>query len=389
MKTKNLINLAKLSILSLGLFMTSCSNESFEEIAPESNQTPELVEKFFLGDPVKVQNLGDGTYLFNDIIFTEDQLTDTAIQFDENPKPGAQVDPKLGLAGGITKWPNNTIIYVLDSSLSSNQIQVTRNSMEEWSSKTSIRFKERTNENYYVTIRNNGNNCNCASASVGVQGSRGRINMGVRTSEVVMIHEIGHTLGYIHEQTRSDRDDHVIILFENIQAGAESQFRKNTRSQNIGEFDIRSTMMYGAYTFSKNGKPTITRLDGTTHPRRRPELSPGDIAGTNQVYPGDGGGGGGGGNTDTCEGIEEWVNGRQYTVGDRVTYQGFLYERDFTRWNRIKECDTVTPPADICAGVSEYNRNTRYSPGNKVTYRGFLYELQNNFRWSNLGRCGN
>ncbi len=388
MKTKKIINLVKLTALSLGLFVTSCTTEDFEK-APDTNGV-ELVEKYFLGDPIEVEVLGDGDYGHGDMIFAADQLTDTPVTVDKNLEPGQDI-AKLGLASGIRKWPNNTVIYVLDGSLSNNQIQVTRNSMEEWRSKTNIRFKERTNENYYVTIRNNGDNCNCASANLGVNGTRGRINMGVRTSEVVMIHEIGHTLGYIHEQTRSDRDNHVRILFENIQSGAESQFRKNNNSVNIGEFDIKSTMMYGAYTFSKNGRPTITRLDGSTHPRRRAELSAGDIAGTNQVYPGNGGGGdGGGGNTDTCEGVDEWVSGRQYNVGDRVTYQGNLYERDFTRWNRIAECDTTTPtPADICDGVSAYSRNRNYSPGDKVTYAGYLFELQNNFRWSNKGRCGN
>ncbi len=390
MKTKNLIHLAKLTALSLGLLITSCTNESFDEVPDESNETPKLVQKFFLGDPVEVEKLSDGSYLYGDIILDEEQVTDIAIKLDENPSPDAEIDAKLGLAGGITKWPNNTIIYVLDNSLTSNQRQVTRNSMNEWSTKTSVRFKERTNENYYVTIRNNGRDCNCGSAGLGVQGTRGRINIGTRTSEVVMIHEIGHTLGYVHEQTRSDRDNHVIILFENIQQGAESQFRKNNRAQLIGDFDIKSTMMYGAYTFSKNGRPTITLLDGTTHPRRRPELSAGDIAGTNQVYPG--GGGDGGGNTDSCDGVDEWSNARSYNVGDRVTYRGYLFERDFTRWNRIKECsDTPNPPpsGDICEGVDEYSRGRGYVPGDKVTYRGFLYELQSNRRWLNKGRCGN
>ncbi len=390
MKTKNLINLAKVSLFSLGLFMTSCSNESFDELPNPVGEQPQLIEKFFLGESIQVEDLGEGLYLHDDVIFTEDQLTDSAIDFNKSPEPGTDEDQKLGLAGGVRKWPNNTVIYVLDNSLTSNQIQVTLNSMQEWSTKTNVRFKERTNENYYVTIRNNGNTCNCGSANLGVIGDRGRINIGTRTSEVVMIHEIGHTLGYIHEQNRSDRDDHVIIRFENIQDGAESQFRKSNSAQLIGDFDIQSTMMYGAFTFSKNGQPTITLLDGSTHPRRQPRLSAGDIAGTNQVYPGDGGGGDGGGDNDICAGVEEWVRGRQYNVGDRVTYQGFLYERDFTRWNRIGQCENTNPnPADICEGVEPYNRSRRYSPGDEVTYQGFLYELQSNFRWANQGRCGN
>ncbi|AXT60750.1 peptidase M12 [Aquimarina sp. AD10] len=389
MKTKNLINLAKVSALSLGLFFTSCSNESIEDLPEETGgEQEQLVDKYFKGDLIQVEDIGNNTFKFGDVLFDSAQLSDEIVAYDANPEPGAGLssDPKLGLAGGVRKWPNNTIIYVLDNSLSSNQRQVTFDAMDEWKNKTNIRFKERTNESFYVTIRNSGAQCNCASASLGVQGTRGTINMGVRTGFGVMTHEIGHTLGYLHEQNRSDRDQFVRIFPENIQDGAISQFRVDNNSVNPGRFDVESIMIYSSFTFSKNGQPVMLELDGSRIPFRS-RLSAGDIAGTNQLYPG-GDGGDGGGDTDTCEGVDEWVRGRQYTVGDRVTYRGSLYERDFSRWNRIKECDATTPQ-DICEGVAAYNRGTRYRAGDRVTFQGFLYELQSNGRWSNLGQCAN
>ncbi len=382
MKTKKIINLVKLTALSLGLFVTSCTTEDFEK-APDTNGV-ELVEKYFLGDLIQVEDIGNGTLKWGDILFDEAQLSDEKIEFDAFPEPNQGIDAKLGLASRVRKWSNNTIVYVLDNSLSSRQRDVTFSSMNEWINKTNVRFKERTNESSYVTIRNSGRNCNCASASLGDQGSRGTINMGVRTGVGVMTHEIGHTLGYLHEQNRSDRDQFVNIFPENIQDGAISQFRVDNNSVNPGRFDVESIMIYSSFTFSKNGQPVMLEKDGSRIPFRS-TLSAGDIAGTNQLYPGGTTGGG-----DTCEGVDEWVSGRQYNVGDRVTYQGSLYERDFSSWNRIAECDTTTPtPTDICDGVSAYSRNRNYSPGDKVTYAGYLFELQSNFRWSNKGRCGN
>ncbi|XP_029945346.1 high choriolytic enzyme 1-like [Salarias fasciatus] len=73
----------------------------------------------------------------------------------------------------------------------------------------------------------------------------------------IIQHEVLHALGFHHEQVRSDRDEHVRILFENILQGREGNFKK-VETNNLGTpYDLTSVMQYYKYAFSKNGKPTI------------------------------------------------------------------------------------------------------------------------------------
>ncbi len=342
MKTKIISKTLFISVLAAIVFFTSCEeNETLNSPDQVTNQEKETIEKYFLGERVKVTKEEDGTFSLQntDIRLFENQLSDKKEVFDPNEAPNVSEKNQVGLARGVRKWTNNTVVYRTEG-LSQSVMNELQKSMDEWENKTNIRFKERTNESTYVTISSNGRSCNCGVATLGANGSRGFIRLGAKTTAVVIIHEIGHTLGYIHEQNRLDRDDHIIINFENIQQGAEDQFFKSrTATLVTRDFDINSTMMYGSYTFSKNGRPTITDLNGNVLPRRGAEISALDIEGTNSIYPSTGGGNPPPVSNNPCDGVDEWQRGQRYRVGDRVTYVGYLFERDFSRWNVIEKCN--------------------------------------------------
>ncbi|XP_070296111.1 high choriolytic enzyme 2, partial [Salvelinus sp. IW2-2015] len=69
----------------------------------------------------------------------------------------------------------------------------------------------------------------------------------------IVSHELMHALGFVHEQSRSDRDRHVSIMWENIRKG---QCPINTHHVSI-MWDRVSIMHYGRYAFSEDGGPTI------------------------------------------------------------------------------------------------------------------------------------
>ncbi|XP_028258205.1 high choriolytic enzyme 1-like [Parambassis ranga] len=98
-------------------------------------------------------------------------------------------------------------------------------------------------------------------------------------------HEVLHALGFHHEQVRSDRDQYVQILYQNILSGQESNFQK-TATNNLGTpYDFNSVMHYNKYAFSKNGQPTIlAKSNPNLDFGRATNLSANDIARVNRLY---------------------------------------------------------------------------------------------------------
>ena len=81
------------------------------------------------------------------------------------------------------------------------------------------------------------------------------LSLGDRVSKLngcgkmgVVVHELAHALGFWHEQSRIDRDDHVVIVEANIHPVMLRNFRKYnhhlTDSLGVG-YDYESIMHYG------------------------------------------------------------------------------------------------------------------------------------------------
>ncbi|GFT68123.1 zinc metalloproteinase nas-15 [Nephila pilipes] len=126
-------------------------------------------------------------------------------------------------------------------------------------------------------------------SQVGRVGGQQMVSLGNGCLYVgTAIHEFGHALGFYHEQSRSDRDEYLIIYLENVQKGTEFNFNKLSPSQNIlyTLFDYGSIMIYGNDAFSKNGQDTMVAKNGQKlyNPFDKSSMTKLDIERFNKMY---------------------------------------------------------------------------------------------------------
>lgn len=185
----------------------------------------------------------EGYILVDDMVLPESFLTDRA-------------------AIRVQLWPG-TVPYQFDSNVSATNRERAEAAIAEVEATSGLDFVVRTNQTNFVTFRDStGNN-----SPIGMQTGRQTINIVSWTFHYVIIHEIMHTLGFFHEQSRPDRDTYVNIRFDNIQTDRENNFQIMAASEAFPKgayglegnetYDFGSVMHYDQCAFS-NGCPLGT-----------------------------------------------------------------------------------------------------------------------------------
>ncbi len=119
-------------------------------------------------------------------------------------------------------WPAGVIPYDI-SNLTPEQQAIVKRGIQRWmDTRAQISFVPRTNQEEYVFFTGsltNGNNTTLTGYQKGVRVDVNITAFWWRQEEWMIVHELGHVLGFHHEHQRWDRDDYITVHYENIKAG--------------------------------------------------------------------------------------------------------------------------------------------------------------------------
>ena len=186
------------------------------------------------------------------------------------------------------RWPGGVIPYRLDASVSAEGRANFTEAVKRWEHRTAFRFVSWTGQKDFVTFTRGNAEHACFSA-VGRRGGEQFVYLTASGSCSLrtLVHELGHTVGLWHEQSRNDRDAWLKINYDNIVDGQAYNFDKTGAvGKAEGRYDYCSVMHYGAYAFSKDALPTLEFLKPPHCARavgQAENLSRGDVAAANRL----------------------------------------------------------------------------------------------------------
>jgi len=143
-------------------------------------------------------------------------------------------------------WPAGIVPFEFDANVTQANEDAMLDAMTEWEAVADVDFRPRNGETNYIHIQDSTEN----SSFVGQIGGEQVVNINRWDRRFTMAHELGHALGLWHEQSRTDRDDYVVINFDRIPPDMELNFEIEAGSDSYGPYDFDSVMHYGQCAFS-------------------------------------------------------------------------------------------------------------------------------------------
>jgi len=216
--------------------------------------------------------------------FDEPEVTEGDIAADSEAERNADPCTSNGCLWG--KWTDGKVYvpYYINNDFSSREKAIIERGLQSFSSVSCIRFRPyRNGDRDWISIESK---TGCYSY-VGRRGRGQTVSLSRRGClyHDTVQHELLHALGFNHEQTRSDRDNHIRVVWENVVEDMKHNFNKKATLNQGTSYDYNSVMQYEKYAFSKNNRPTMVPIPNSNVViGKATQMSRNDIDRLNRLY---------------------------------------------------------------------------------------------------------
>lgn len=316
--------------LKLSVQEASASQQTEESYAP--GKTGEVKTVTINGETITFEEI-DGLAIYQGDMILGPVSDLEALSQGEFSTLGVTCDGSdyIFFFSSCNRWEDGVVRFTLENDWGSdenNRIMRLRilSAISHWSEKTSLEFVESSSGDRLL-FRNSSGCSSWVGRISSVTDDDQDVNVGMGCSTGNIIHEIGHAIGFFHEQSREDRDSFVRISSDNVESGKGHNFDRHVSdARDVGPYNFDSIMHYHCFAFTDTGEQTITPIDSSISCDdigQRNGLSDGDVYAAYTLYP----------PSFSIEGIEAGASRtRTDRISLRVEFDGEDLDSDYVVW---------------------------------------------------------
>jgi hypothetical protein len=269
--------LRRLVLPALFLFLTVATVWS-------KDQQPEIRTGYWRGMKITYEWI-PGKNGSSEAIYQGDILLDHVADSPNSPQ-----SQSIGIAYSQYMWPKVGSVYEIPYTVDPSSGDMTNLSaaISTFNSTFSglIQLIPFTNQTNYIDFDFDGDNTSgVCEAYEGMVGGEQVVGGSGTCTVATILHEMGHTVGVWHEQSRPDRNTYVNVNYGAVIKASRSNFDIiMDNEQDITPYDYASVMEYPAFSFSRNGEPCIESIPAGMPLSNPNGYSAADIDGIDRLY---------------------------------------------------------------------------------------------------------